>query len=113
MTDNLSKTDDVPARNRLRRIIYVVMVAVAIALLTSLVIAAIYGPSYTFLTGEDNWLPDGSGGWFKHGHPCDPPPDRPSVVVPVYIEWLPVILPLLLLLAALVANRKKWQQAKG
>jgi hypothetical protein len=97
----------------LRNVVYLIIAAVAIAVLTSLVISAIYGPSYSFLTGEDNWLPDGKGGWFKHGHPPGPPPSQPSVVVPVYIEWLPVILPLLLIAAALIANRRRWQQTKA
>ncbi len=32
------------------------------------------------ISGEDCWMPDGSGGWVKHGVPSGPPPDYPSQV---------------------------------
>ena len=30
------------------------------------------------ISGEDCWMPDGKGGWVKHGVPAGPPPDYPS-----------------------------------
>jgi hypothetical protein len=30
------------------------------------------------ISGEDCWIPDGEGGWAKHGAPAGPAPDYPS-----------------------------------
>ena len=32
------------------------------------------------ISGEDCWMPDGKGGWVKHGAPAGPPPDYPSPI---------------------------------
>jgi len=32
------------------------------------------------ISGEDCWMPDGKGGWVKHGVPAGPPPDYPSQI---------------------------------
>ena len=32
------------------------------------------------ISGEDCWMPDGKGGWAKHGVPAGPPPDYPSPI---------------------------------
>jgi hypothetical protein len=32
------------------------------------------------ISGEDCWMPDGEGGWVKHGVPAGPPPDYPSPI---------------------------------
>ena len=32
------------------------------------------------ISGEDSWMPDGEGGWVKHGVPAGPPPDYPSQI---------------------------------
>ena len=32
------------------------------------------------ISGEDCWMPDGEGGWVKHGVPDGPPPDYPSQI---------------------------------
>jgi len=32
------------------------------------------------ISGEDCWMPDGNGGWVKHGAPAGPPPDYPSQI---------------------------------
>jgi len=60
-------------------------------LIPAVVLRAIYGPSYHFLSGEDCWMPDGDGGWVKHGVPGSPPPDEPSVNIPVPIMYIPVL----------------------
>ena len=62
-------------------------------LVTSMVLSAVYGPSYGFLSGEDSWLPDGRGGWIEHGHPSAPPPSEPSVEVPFIVRYLPIFIP--------------------
>lgn len=67
----------------------------------SLLMQAIYGQSYGFLSGEDSWVPDGHGGWAKHGNPSSPPPEKPSVEVPLIAHYLPIIVPGLLLAAFL------------
>lgn len=32
------------------------------------------------ISGEDCWMPDGKGGWVKHGVPAGPVPDYPSPI---------------------------------
>jgi hypothetical protein len=32
------------------------------------------------ISGEDCWMPDGEGGWVKHGVPAGPAPDYPSPI---------------------------------
>ena len=32
------------------------------------------------ISGEDSWMPDGNGGWVKHGVPAGPAPDYPSQI---------------------------------
>ena len=32
------------------------------------------------ISNEDCWMPDGKGGWVKHGIPAEPPPDYPSEI---------------------------------
>jgi hypothetical protein len=32
------------------------------------------------ISGEDCWMPDGNGGWVKHGVPAGPAPDYPSQI---------------------------------
>ena len=32
------------------------------------------------ISGEDCWIPDGKGGWVKHGVPASPAPDYPSPI---------------------------------
>ncbi len=80
-------------RNRL----FLLLAIVALYLLTSLGLNAIYGPSYPFLSGEDCWLPDGNGGWRAHGSPADPAPSEPSVNVPLLFNYLPIFIPAILL----------------
>ncbi|MFQ6007317.1 MAG: hypothetical protein ACE5K8_00025 [Candidatus Zixiibacteriota bacterium] len=67
-------------------------------LASSLVLQAIYGPSYGFLQGEDRWIPNGQGGWIKHGDPTNPEPSVPSVQVPLMVHYIPIFLPAFLLI---------------
>ena len=64
----------------------------------SLILDAVYGPSYGFLSGEDCWEPDSKGGWVMHGQPTKPPPEEPSVVVPLSLYYVPILLPAALLI---------------
>jgi len=60
-----------------------------------------YGPSYSFFQGEDCWIPDGNGGWAQHGHPADPAPSEPSREVSLPVQYLPILIPGLVLAAFL------------
>ena len=44
------------------------------------------------ISGEDCWMPDGKGGWVKHGVPAGPVPDYPSLITdtPVLVVLLPL-----------------------
>lgn len=78
-------------------ILLVVIIALYLGL--SLLMQAIYGQSYGFLSGDDTWEPDGHGGWVKHGNPTNPAPAEPSKDVPLLAHYLPIIVPGLLLAA--------------
>lgn len=80
-------------RNKVLFLIAVVL----LFLIPSFALEAIYGPSYGFLAGEDCWVPDGQGGWAKHGDPALPQPSQPSVNVPMWVRYIPIFLPGLLL----------------
>ncbi len=41
------------------------------------------------ISGEDCWMPDGKGGWVKHGVPAGPPPDYSSSVTDTSQSLLP------------------------
>lgn len=44
------------------------------------------------ISGEDCWMPDGKGGWVKHGVPAGPAPDYPSPIkdTPIIVGLLPI-----------------------
>jgi hypothetical protein len=81
----------------MRRHVYLLLGCVVLYLLPSVTLQAVYGDSYGWLSGEDCWEPDGSGGWVMHGHPDGPMPSEPSVVIPILMHYLPVFLPTALL----------------
>ena len=82
----------------MRKTIWLLIAIILLYLVPSLVLQAIYGPSYGFLAGEDCWVPDGQGGWVEHGSPAGPPPAQPSVEVPIMVRYIPIFLPALLLI---------------
>jgi hypothetical protein len=79
----------------------------------SLALYGIYGPSYGFLQGEDCWIPDGSGGWAQHGHPADPAPSEPSREVPLPVQYLPILIPGLVLAAFLFTPLRRILEQAG
>ena len=88
-------------------------------LVPTLILSAVYGPSYGFLSGEDCWVPDGQGGWSRHGQPTEPAPLESSVNVPFMARYLPIFLPGLVLilflftpLSKLLENGKKKEGPK-
>ncbi|MEW5995406.1 MAG: hypothetical protein AB1744_13570 [Candidatus Zixiibacteriota bacterium] len=92
----------------MRNAILLLIGIIALYLLSSLVLQGIYGPSYGFLEGEDRWIPDGQGGWVKHGEPDSPPPAQPSVDVPIWVRYIPIFLPALLLILFMFTPLRKY-----
>ena len=80
----------------MRKAIIIVVLVFFLFLIPALILRAIYGPSYYFLSGEDCWMPDGTGGWTKHGVPGGSSPQEPSVNIPLVVMYIPVLLPGLL-----------------
>ena len=77
---------------------YLLIALVLLYLIPALILQAVYGPSYGFLSGEDRWIPDGHGGWEMYGHPTDPMPQVPSENIPLLLPYLPIFLPAFLLI---------------
>jgi hypothetical protein len=82
-------------------------------LLSSLILQGIYGPSYGFLQGEDRWIPDGQGGWLRHGNPAGPQPEVPSVDVPLMVRYIPIFLPAILLFLFMFTPLRKYVDHSG
>lgn len=82
----------------MRKHIILLTAVIVLYFVPSLILQAIYGPSFGFLSGEDCWVPNGNGGWFPHGQPLMPPPDVPSVNVPMVLRYIPIFAPGLLLI---------------
>ena len=79
-----------------KKVIFLIAV-ILLYLIPSLALQGIYGPSYGFLAGEDCWQPDGQGGWEQHGQPQSEPPMQSSVNVPMWVRYIPIFLPGLIL----------------
>ena len=77
---------------------YLLIALVLLYLIPALILQAVYGPSYGFMSGEDRWIPDGRGGWEMYGHPTDPMPQVPSENIPLLLPYLPIFLPAFLLI---------------
>ena len=80
----------------MRNAVLLLIGVILLYLIPSLILDAVYGPSYGFLAGEDCWEPDGKGGWTEHGQPTKSPPDEPSVIVPLSLYYIPILLPAVL-----------------
>ncbi len=78
--------------------VYLLIALVLLYLIPSLILQAVYGPSYGFMSGEDRWIPDGSGGWVMHGEPTAPMPTEASKDIPILLPYLPIFLPSFLLI---------------
>ncbi len=77
----------------MKRTVYLLLAVILLYLIPALVLQAVYGPSYGFLSDEDSWVPDGNGGWMAHGKPTGQPPTIPSVDVPIGVRYVPIFLP--------------------
>ncbi len=75
--------------------IYLILAVVALHIISSLALQGIYGDSFSggFLAGENRWEADGQGGWVARGKPVEPQPAGESVLVPLWIHYLPIFLP--------------------
>ena len=91
----------------MKKSIFLLVGVILLYLVPSLAIKAAYGPSYGFMRGEDCYVGDGNGGWVKHGSPEGPPPDVPSVEVPLVVGYVPIFLPALLLVLFLFTPLSK------
>ncbi len=82
----------------MRTAIIFVVAIVLLFLIPALILRAIYGPSYYFLSGHHCWMPDGNSGWVKHGPmlPNSTKPQEPSINIPLVVMYIPVLLPGLL-----------------
>ena len=97
----------------MRKTIIFVVAIVLLFLIPALILRAIYGPSYFFLSGEDCWMPDGTGEWTKHGVPGGPSPQEPSINIPLVVMYIPVLLPGLLTAFVLCMSlSKKFKRRK-
>ncbi|RME26932.1 MAG: hypothetical protein D6800_05755 [Candidatus Zixiibacteriota bacterium] len=81
----------------MKKTLILLAVLALLYLVPSLILQAVYGPSYGFLAGENHWVPDGHGGWRPQGKPVGPPPTVKSVDVPLFWRYLPILLPGILL----------------
>jgi hypothetical protein len=98
----------------MRNAVLLLIGMILLYLIPSLVLQAVYGPSYNFPPSEDRWMPDGEGGWVKHGNPATPKPETPSVEVPVWAYYLPIFLPsFLLILFMFTPLRKHLEKPKA
>lgn len=88
------------------------IVVILLYLVPSLILSAVYGPSFGFLSGEDCWRPDGGGGWVEHGSPSDPMPLEPSVNIPIPVKYLPIFLPGIVLILFLFTPLSKYVDKK-
>lgn len=87
----------------MQRWLLLIMGLILLYLVPSLPLQAVYGDSYGFMALDDCWSPDGQGGWQMKGFPDTPMPTEPSINVPVFLQIVPFILPLLLLLLFLLS----------
>ena len=52
-------------------------IIIIVLVLLSFLCTAVF---FKVVSGEDCWMPDGQGGWVKHGVPAGPAPDYPSPI---------------------------------
>ena len=97
----------------MRNAVLLLLGIIILYLLSSLVLQGIYGPSYGFLAGEDSWVPDGQGGWVRHGNPAGPQPEVPSVDVPLMVRYIPIFVPALLLVLFMFTPLRKYVDRAG
>jgi hypothetical protein len=97
----------------MRKYALLMLVAVILFVVPSLILDAVYGPSYGFLSGEDCWVADGSGGRVKHGNPDDPPPQPASVNVSCFERSIPVALPILYLIVFFLIRGIRGEPARS
>lgn len=64
----------------------------------SLILKATYGESYILWASDNYWVADGDGGWNAFGQPIDPIPTEKSVIVNMWLWYLPIFLPTIFLI---------------
>ncbi|HKK21864.1 MAG TPA: hypothetical protein VJ983_10360 [candidate division Zixibacteria bacterium] len=96
----------------MKRTVLLLVAVILLYLIPSVILQAVYGPSYGFLSGENSWIPDGQGGWTAHGTPSGEAPTTPSVNVPIALRYLPIFLPAVLLILFYLTPLSKLLQEK-
>ncbi len=99
----------------MRKTIIFVIAIILLFLIPALILRAIYGPSYYFLSGHHCWIPNGNGEWVKHGPMLtnDTEPHEPSIKIPFVVMYIPVLLPGLLTIFILCMSlSKKFRRRK-
>lgn len=96
----------------MRRNVIFLLILILLYLIPALSLKAVYGPSYNLLLTEDEWKPDGQGGWIKVGEPSSPPPTETSVRVPFVLQYVPILLPGLVLIVVLLTPLSRVLEAK-
>lgn len=79
---------------------------------TGYTLKSVYGDSFPFMQGEDYWLPDGNGGWEKHGDPSAAIPSSTSQDVPLIMVYIPFLVPSLVLILFLFTPLGKLLETK-
>jgi hypothetical protein len=64
-------------------------IIITLLILLSFIFTALF---FKAISKEDCWMPDGEGGWVKHGVPAGPPPDYPSQIKETSIGWYIILL---------------------
>jgi len=72
-----------------------------------------YGPSYNFMSIDNRWAPNDSGGWKAIGFPQTIRPSEPSVNVPLFLRIIPFVLPALLVLLFLTGPLSKYAEKEA
>lgn len=96
----------------MKRNVIFLLILILLYLVPALTLKAVYGPSYNLLLTENEWQPDGQGGWVQVGEPTSPMPDKPSVMVPYALQYIPILLPGLVLIVVLLTPLSRLLETK-
>ncbi|MEA1981833.1 MAG: hypothetical protein U9N54_12815 [candidate division Zixibacteria bacterium] len=96
----------------MRNNLFLLLGVIVLYLAPAMVLKTTYGESYSMWQDENDWVPDGAGGWRQNGQPSDPMPLESSVEVPIAISYLPIFLPALLLVLFLFTPLNKYIESK-
>ena len=87
-------------------------ILILLYLIPSLILQGVYGDSFGLWKGSERWYPDGNGGWEKQGEPNYLMPKGPSEVVPIGLQFLPLLLPGIVLMLVLLTPLSRVLETK-